>query len=320
MDDRSGPDPVLYGIGALARRTGLPVRTIRFWSDSGLVPPARRSAAGHRRYDALALARLELVAALRSLGLGLEAVRAVLEQRTTLAAVAAAHARALETELRLLRVQRAVLVALAARGSGLEEMKMVHDLARLSARERQQLVDEFVADTFGPGPDDSGLGARMRELTPALPDEPSAEQVAAWIEVAELVSDTRFRARVRQMVEAGRSAADGAPLDRTAGRAFATAVTEHAGAALAAGLDPVSDDGERVVRLVLPDASPDKRRQVAEQLATFTDPRVDRYWQLVGVINGWPPQPPSTPPFEWFLAALRAHPGEAPVRQGRTSP
>ncbi|MGW0801481.1 MerR family DNA-binding transcriptional regulator [Nonomuraea sp. NPDC002799] len=33
----------LYTIGQLAQRTGLRTRTIRFWSDSGVVPPAHRS-------------------------------------------------------------------------------------------------------------------------------------------------------------------------------------------------------------------------------------------------------------------------------------
>ena len=33
----------LYSIGELARRTGLAVRTIRFYSDRGIVAPAGRS-------------------------------------------------------------------------------------------------------------------------------------------------------------------------------------------------------------------------------------------------------------------------------------
>ena len=36
-----------------------------------------------------------------------------------------------------------------------------------------------------------------------------------------------------------------------------------------------------------------------------TDRRLDRYWQLTAVINGWPPFPTYTPAFEWLIAALR---------------
>ena len=46
-----------YSIGDLARRTRLSVRTIRFYSDSGVLPPADRSPAGYRRYGLEALAR-----------------------------------------------------------------------------------------------------------------------------------------------------------------------------------------------------------------------------------------------------------------------
>lgn len=43
------------GIGELAARTGLPVKTIRYYSDIGLRPESGRSRGGHRRYAADAL-------------------------------------------------------------------------------------------------------------------------------------------------------------------------------------------------------------------------------------------------------------------------
>jgi hypothetical protein len=47
MEDHGNP---LLTIGQLASRTGLPVCTIRYWSDIGAVPPAGRSSSGHRLY------------------------------------------------------------------------------------------------------------------------------------------------------------------------------------------------------------------------------------------------------------------------------
>jgi hypothetical protein len=38
------------------------------------------------------------------------------------------------------------------------------------------------------------------------------------------------------------------------------------------------------------------------------DPRVERYWQLLAIINGWPAPPPLAPVFAWFGEALRQHP------------
>jgi len=300
-------DGDLHGIGALARRTGVSVRTIRFWCDSGVVPATTRSAAGHRLYDDRALARVELVATLRKLGLGLRDIRAVLEERRSVADVAAVHVRALDAEIRALRLQRAVLSLIAAGGTSAEETQMLDDLARLTASERQQLVDDFIADSFGSVTDPSGIGARMRQVTPSLPDDPTPEQLHAWVEVARLLQDSSFRARVREMAVAGASAAGDQPFDRKQGKAFASAVSEHAGAALAAGIDPGSPAAEEVVRRILPDAAPAKRAEVARQLATFTDARVERYWQLVAVINGWGAFPPTTPAFQWLIDALRAH-------------
>ncbi len=101
--------PDLFTIGELARRTGLAVRTIRFWSDRGIVTPVCRSVGGYRLYDAEAVARLDLVRTLRELGLELNTVRRVLANQATVRDVAGAHLRVVDAEIRRLQVRRAVL-------------------------------------------------------------------------------------------------------------------------------------------------------------------------------------------------------------------
>lgn len=68
----------LYSIGELSRRTGVPVKTIRFYSDSGVEAPTTRSPAGYRLYDLDALLRLELLRTLRELGMRLAVIRRLL--------------------------------------------------------------------------------------------------------------------------------------------------------------------------------------------------------------------------------------------------
>src|SRR3954466_6163029 len=192
-------DGPLITIGELARRTGLTVRTLRFYADNGLVAPAARSDAGYRLYDDAAAARAELVRTLRELGIDLPTIRRLLARDLEIADVAAAHAAALETQIRVLRARRAVLQAAARRGSGPQEMKLMHRLAQLSDDERRRIVAEFVDHVFGGRAPDSAIVLRMRAAMPELPDDPTDEQLEAWIELAELVADDDFRATIRRM-------------------------------------------------------------------------------------------------------------------------
>ncbi|GAA2323776.1 hypothetical protein GCM10010431_52000 [Streptomyces kunmingensis] len=180
--------PPLLTIGQLARRTGLTVRTIRYWSDEGVLHPVTRSDGGYRLYDAESVARLELVRTLRELGLGLDDVRQVLGGERSVASVAAAHVTALDAQMRVLRLNRAVLSTVAKRNSTTEEMALMNRLARLSAAERKHIIDDFMQETFG-GLDaaDPDIRNRMRIMVPDLPDDPTSAQVDAWVELAELI-------------------------------------------------------------------------------------------------------------------------------------
>jgi DNA-binding transcriptional MerR regulator len=295
----------LLTIGQLARRTGVPVRTIRFWSDEGVLPETDRSAGNYRRYDGRAVARLDLVRTLRELGMGLDDIRLVLERRRSVEDVAAAHVQAIDHQIRVLRTQRAVCTLLARGAPTARKAALMNDLARLSAAERRQMIDEFVDATFaGTDPDAPGAGIadNMRILPTELPDEPTTEQVEAWVELAELVKDPEFRARAREMAVAGSEA------DRDQPQFDPAPIVEHAGAAVAAGTAPGSPEGQTVLaRIIEPGMDAAARDELADTIATFTDRRVSRYWDLLGILNGWGRPPSQIEPFEWFVEALRAH-------------
>lgn len=62
MDDRgraATEDEPGYGIGAVARRLGVPAPTLRTWNLRYGIGPSRRTSGGHRRYDTDDLRRLE---------------------------------------------------------------------------------------------------------------------------------------------------------------------------------------------------------------------------------------------------------------------
>jgi DNA-binding transcriptional MerR regulator len=302
-----------YRIGELARLSGLSVKTIRFYSDRGLVPPAERTGAGYRVYDELALARLELIRALRELGASLADVERVLTRELDVPGLVALQLEAVEAQLRVLRVRRAVLMAIASGELDGQELRTVTRLAHISDDERKRIVEDFLDEVLGGLEIDPGLEARLRGGLPELPDEPAPEQVEAWLELAELIRDPDFRTRIRAMAEAGvaeRSQGD-AP-DGNAMRAAAALVAERGGAAAEAGIEPGSDEAEAIVEEIVaafgadPSSDPAFRAELADRFEQGADPRAERYWQLLAVINGWPPVPTAMPAWRWTVAALRA--------------
>lgn len=302
----------LYSIGELARRTGLTVKTIRFYSDRGILAPTDRSPAGYRLYSIDAVARLDLVRTLRELGLDLPTIRKVVDRELALPEVAAAHAEALAVQIRVLRLRRAVLRAVAERGSTPEETELMHRLAQLSEEERRRLIGDFLDAVFGGLDAAPAFAGVMRSMTPELPDDPEAEQVQAWVELAEMSLDPDFRTMVRRMAEdqAAEQARSGMTGPR---RDIAAAVRDQAGPALTAGIDPASPQADPIVAeftahyahlLGRPD-DVELRRRLATRLESVNDPRRERYLQLLAVVNGWPAPESLAPVFDWSVQALR---------------
>ncbi|MGF6885710.1 DNA-binding transcriptional MerR regulator [Nocardia sp. GAS34] len=309
MDDEN-----LLTIGALAERTGLPVKTIRFYADKGIVPPTCHSPSGYRLYDIDALARLELVRTLRALDIDLATVRRILARESSLAEVAAAHAAALDAQIRVLRLRRAVLRAVAERESKPQEMDLMHKLVNLSQSERDRYIHDFIDNTYGGVDANPALVELLRTTMPELPDDPTPEQVQAWMELVELVQDNDFRTAVRRMAEyqaKERAAGDTTGLHHD----LTEAVCAEVGEALTEGTAPDSKAGSTIVDSLTAHYAEtfDKadntelRSWILERLEVANDSRVARYWRLVATINGGPPLEDLGPVFTWFGEALRAN-------------
>ena len=296
-----------YSIGELARLTGLTVKAIRFYSDRGIVPATDRDPAGHRRYDDDARARLELVRTLRDLGLDLATVRRVLVSEVSLPEVAAAHADALEVQIRTLRLRQAVLTAVAKRGSSPEETRLMHQLARLTEEQRRRLIGDFLDSVFGGLESDPAVAGIMRTMTPELPGNATTAQLRAWVELAELTQDPDFRANMRRLTEqftAGR--APGLSPDPVA------VVRAQVAPVLAAGIDPESAEADSVVEAIVSryaetaGQADDLKQQLLARLETANQPQRERYIALLGVVNGWGAAETLGPAIGWSVRALRA--------------
>ncbi|MFD5224403.1 MerR family transcriptional regulator [Microbacterium sp. NPDC058342] len=185
----------LYGIGEVARRTGLSVSAIRYYADEEIVPPTRTTDAGHRLYDVAAVARLEFVRTLRDLDTGLDRIRLLVQGNASLQDLLAEHLETVEGQASALQRRRAVLRALVSTRGGEERLRLLQKLVGLTDAERERLVDDFWAEVTDRMP--AGVRERIVADRPELPADPSPRQLDAWLTLADLLQDSGFREQVR---------------------------------------------------------------------------------------------------------------------------
>lgn len=68
-------------IGQVAEATGLPVKTVRFYCDQGLIGTVARSAGGYRLFDPAVVGELGLIRVLRAMDVPLPEIRRILDVR-----------------------------------------------------------------------------------------------------------------------------------------------------------------------------------------------------------------------------------------------
>jgi DNA-binding transcriptional MerR regulator len=131
-----------YTIEQVAARTGLTKRTLRYYEEIGLLPPAGRTEGNYRRYTDEDIERLERIKKLRDLlGFSLNDIRALLEADDERVQLKATYQRLTTTEQKLDHLDR--LDALIRRQlelvekklEGLEQMRSAL-VARLQSHER----------------------------------------------------------------------------------------------------------------------------------------------------------------------------------------
>lgn len=319
----------LHLIGDVARRTGLSVSAIRYYSDEGLVRPTDETDGGHRLYDMDAIARFEFISTLRDLDTGLEQIRRVLAGVVSLRDLLAEHLDVVEGRAKELQAKRAVLRALVRNDSTAERAKLLQRLVTISDTERQQLVDDFLESVSADLPD--AAIEKIRDAHPRLAEDPSPEQLDAWISLSELLKDEKYREETRAYLRETYATEVGRKMSAPAVQEFIGSaggdVMPKLGAALGAGL---AADDPRVVLLadefvrqsatavgVTPDD--DLRKRLADVYS-----RVDRiasealehegyrategrYLELVAIINDQP-----NPEAELARAAEQAEADQEP--------
>jgi len=309
----------LCGIGELAERAGVSVKTVRFYSDSGLLPEASRSAGGHRRYGPGSLERLRMIRSLRTLDLPVSAVRRILDEEDTagraggaLEDAVAGQLRALGSELRALRWREAALRAVQECPAA-ERAGRLRLIGAVTAPPNTAPLARFWRGWLPPRMPARSVSAFLERAVPQPPEEPRPGQVLALAGLYALVSGPCDGAEPTQP-HAHRAAGARASAVLYAGlaEAYDLAATDmrqdrgpYPGEALDGFVDAYASAHDTA-------DTPRFRRVLARQLAA--DPRIDRYWELTAELVSPPdgrPEPTPGSAHDWLLAALETQSGHA---------
>jgi DNA-binding transcriptional MerR regulator len=321
----AAPKGRLMTIGRLARATGVPVKTIRFYSDDGLLPPKRKTGAGYRLYDDDDRLRLETIRVLRDFGLKLSAIRELFVDSASPRDALALQLTATEAELRRLARRRAVLRGtLDSEADPLTTVCRLNALARLDVYEREAFLRAALDRPLQGLPIDEGWKDKLYAAAFAdLPEQLDASQYDALVELFEIVTDPDFGERMRKSASAAWGGPGEAPrFSGEAADAWRRSIVELGAAAAEASADGESPTGPRfralTERLIASWSRVAGREAAASSFLEMVeqhDPRAGRFWELVGVLRGVPPSP-KPDGFGLLVDALRAQSAES----GRDGP
>ncbi|MEU9554061.1 MerR family transcriptional regulator [Streptomyces fumanus] len=314
MSTTTTPYDDRYGIGELAERAGVTVKTVRFYSDRGLLPETSRTTGGHRRYGPGALDRLRLIRALRSLGLAVPEVRRVLDEQDrhggpggALEEAVAGHLSALGGQLTALRWREAALRLVQECPPG-ERPDRLRLIGTVTAPPSTAPLARFWRGWLPARMPARAVAAFLEIAVPRPPEDPAPAQVLAFARLNALTGAPCPPGRQPQP-EAHRAVGPRGAAVLYEGLAEAY---ELAGVPLRRGRAPGA--GEALDCFVAAYASaygtrdtPAFRELLAGRLPA--EPRLDRYWELVAEVRtppGGRPEPTPGTAHDWLLAALTA--------------
>lgn len=308
----------LCSIGELAGHTGVSVRTVRFYSDRGLLPETSRSAGGHRRYAPDAVERLRMIRALRGLDLPVAEVRRILDEQDArdvgageggaLEDAVAGRLRALGSELAALRWREAAL-RLVQESPPAERPDRLRLVGAVAAPPSTASLARFWRAWLPARMPARSVTAFLEAAVPDLPDDPRPAQVLAFARLHAYVTRPcdgrggRYQPRAHGVAGARASAVLYAGLAEAydlAGGELRRDAEPGPGEALDGFVDAYASTYGASDTAAF-------RHVLAGRLAD--DPRIDRYWELTAEVISAPgdrPEPTPGSAHDWLLASLQA--------------
>ncbi len=298
-------------IGELSRRTGVPVKTIRFYSDQGVLPPAEVTDAGYRRYAEPDVVRLETIRTLRAAGFDIATIREVLERNLDPDDAVRIQIEAIAVQERTLRRQRLILERALERNDVPGHPERGRALALLSTAERSAFLRNRLELGVEDVPvDEDWWTSFLSAAVDDIPDDLEDDQLTAWIELVEMIEDPSFAETIRrtaapfwsEFVASGR-------ISLGEWQAQQAAFVERVRQALRDGIDPVSETARGIVQQWVDDLAgiqgdESQVRKVLGHMVTTHDPRHAQYWKLIATIKRMPYDQELQDAWEWIMAAI----------------
>ncbi|MFF8382489.1 MerR family transcriptional regulator [Streptomyces kanasensis] len=293
-----------WSIGELAERAGVTVKTVRYYSDLGLLPEEGRSAGGHRRYGPGALDRLRLIRSLRGLDVPVADVGRVLEREGALDDVIAGHLRDVGSRMVALRWREAALRLLQESPAG-ERAERLRLVGSLSTPPSTAPVARFLRRVLPPRLPARLFSAISDAAVPQPPAEPTPAQVLALARLNALAADAAGAVTVCRTVPGDPGGAcRPAVLYEALAEVYAAAAPELRAARQPSGgaVDAfvAAHAGARGLR-----DTPAFRRRLTVYLDELAHPGVDRFWRLTAELAA-SPEPTFGATDDWLRAALAA--------------
>ncbi|MFF5970449.1 MerR family transcriptional regulator [Streptomyces sp. NPDC012769] len=304
-----GVDTGPWSIGEIAERAGVTVKTVRFYSDRGLLPETGRSGGGHRRYGPEALERLRLIRSLRTLDLPVADVGRVLDGDDALEDVVAHRLEDVRGRLAALRWREAALLLLRDRAPG-ERAERLRLLGDLSLPPDTTALARFWRRTLPVRLPARLATAVVDAAVPPPPDDPTPAQVLAFARLHALVA--RAAAPVVHLADVEHRPS---VLYAGLGEAYALARAEADASDARSGPSLDCFVGAYASALGTHD-SPAFRRRLTGLLARGADPLIGRYWDLAAELT---PGPTAGALHGRLCGALKSDIGAQPIpRPSRT--
>ncbi len=295
-------DDTYITIGELARRTGLSVRTIRFYCDEGILAP-RRSPGGHRIFEAgAATERVLTIRRLRTFGLGLDAITGVLRGERSLDDAIAAETACLDAEFTSLAWRRAALRAVTAAPATERTARLILLAAAQDGTTAHDHLVRFWRRVLSPIPQQE-IERYVSWNVPEPPVDPSVDDIVAYAELTALAVEPTTHDALKRYVWRTRP-----ELVRNPHHLY-TAIDEIMADVVTRITNEISPyHGTELDRFVRAHADargiPDSPRFRQHLRTDTTDQRAHRYWSLTTQLLG--PRITVGRALQWINGALIA--------------